>query len=87
MNSVLFKILSSNGNEIELNTDEATIIETQPYYTIELGSKKSSSGAIKQQVRPGKRYTQSYMMVLPQEKYIDFLNLITDQSDDFFSQR
>lgn len=82
--SILFT-LSGAVDSVTFNHDEATDTDTmKPYYSIEIGSERSAFGRIKQQVRPGKRYTKEYAMVLPLSKYISFINLLTDQSDNYF---
>lgn len=82
--SVRFKIYDSEDNEVQFNYDEATDRNTKEYFTIEKGQEKSSGGQIRTQIRPGLRFKKRYIMCLPESKYIDFVNLITNGSDDYY---
>ncbi len=85
--SQVFKIFDDGGNEVLFNHDEATDGgTTTPVYSIEMAQKVTAGNEIKQQIRPGKRYVKSYKMNLPQVKYLAFMNLLTNDSDDFFIQ-
>lgn len=78
-------ITSSNGNSVAFSSSEATDTGfTKPFYSINRGAEESAGGVIKQQIRPGKRFNKSYRMKLSESKYIDFMNMLTDQSDDFY---
>lgn len=83
--SVVFTITGSSGTSVSFEHDEATDTgQLKPYMKTEIGSERTSSGKIKQQARPGKRYSKTYLMALPLTKYIDFNNLITDQSNFYY---
>jgi hypothetical protein len=83
--SVLFTVTGSSGTSVSFDTDEATSgNDTTPTFSIEIGQEKTAGGVIKQQIRPGKRFRVSYAMVLEESKYIGWLNLITDGSNEYF---
>lgn len=83
--SVIFTLTGSSGTSVSFEHDEATDTgKMQPIVRIEFGSERSASGKIKQQIRNGKRFYKEYFMCLTTVKYIAFMNLFTDQSDDYF---
>ena len=85
MATQLFRIYDDATNETAFNTDEATDGENvAPTYSIELGTDVSAGGSLKMQIRPGKRFIKPYSMVLIQTKYLSFLNLITNNADNYF---
>lgn len=86
-NATLFTLIGSSGTEVAFATDEAVDRgTTKPFFSIEIGTEKSAGGRIKQQIRPGKRFVKTYQMNLTLAKYIAFLNLITDNSNNYFIQ-
>lgn len=82
--SVMFRIYDADNNEVSFNQDEATQKGIKDDDLMEIGNEKSAGGQLRQQIRPGKRYTQNYMMVLIESKYIDFINLITNNANDYY---
>ncbi len=82
--STIFKIYDASANEVQFLHDEAAASTTKGYFLIEKGQEKSSGGQIRTQIRPGLRYKQLFVMCLPETKYISFINLINNGSDDYF---
>lgn len=81
----LFKIQDEQDNEVEFDQTEATDTGTvKPFYTLEIGDAKSVNGNIIQQIRPGKRFTKKYQMVLEEAKYLSLLNLLTNNSNNYY---
>lgn len=80
-----FTIRSTAGNSVAFDSAEATdTAQTQPFYSVNRGAEESAGGSIKQQIRPGKRFNKTYQMNLTEAKYISFMNMITDQSNDYY---
>ena len=85
--SVLFKFFDSSDNEVSFNTDEATDTgQIKPIFAIEMSQEKSAGGQLKQQIRQGKRFLKIYEMNIPESKYIDFTNFITNGAIDYYIQ-
>ena len=80
-----FTIYDDDNNEIDIDSLEASdngfIL---PFYSMEMGSEKSSGGYIKQQIRPGLRYTKGYTLILTEARYIELVTLITNNSTNYY---
>jgi len=80
-----FNINDGNGNSVAFEQDEATDTGTTlPFYSMEMGDEKSSSGKLKQQIRPGKRFNKSFLLAITEAKYIDFTGLLTNNALDYY---
>jgi hypothetical protein len=83
--SNFFRLFDTAGNLVQFTDAEVTDTgNIAPYYTIEIGSEKSTTGDIKQQIRPGKRFNKTYMLCLSEAKYISLINFITNQAVDYY---
>jgi len=83
---MFFRIYSTiDSIGIEFDRNEATDTgKVGSIYTLEIGTAKTAGGRIIQQIRPGKRFVKGYRMILPQDKYISFMNLLTNNSNDYY---
>ena len=80
-----FTIYDDDNNNIAITALEASDSgHILPYYSMEMGSEKSSGGYIKQQIRPGLRFTKGYDLVLTEARYIELVNLLTNNSTNYF---
>ena len=80
-----FNIFDANGNSVSFSIEEATDTDTtKGSFSIDIASDLTAGGEIKMQIRPGKRYKESFEMILAESKYIDFINLLTNNSNDYF---
>ena len=80
-----FTIFDENGTGVEFNREEALDTGHLPdHYTFEMGIEKSAGAELKMQIRPGLRFNRTYEMALEETKYIEFFNLIRNNSDDYF---
>ena len=82
---MFFTLEGENGNSVEFDQLEATDTgKVLPYHKLEIGDAKASGGMIIQQIRPGRRFFKEYAMVLEEDKYLEFLHLVTDNSNNFY---
>lgn len=84
--SNFLKLFDSSGNSVQFIhtevTDGGAIL---PHYLVEIGTDKSTTGDIKQQIRPGKRFQKQYILCISEAQYINLVNLLTNGSDDYFA--
>lgn len=83
--SVFARIYGSSGRTLSFDNDEMTDTgQIKPSYGVQIGQKETAGSEIRQQIRPGLRFTKTYAMALPEAKYIAFCRLISDGSSDYF---
>ncbi len=79
------RIYDAEDNSVSFTSAEATDTGTvQPYYSILRGAEESAGGNIMQQIRPGKRFNKNYELNVAVAKYLSFMNLITNQANDYY---
>jgi len=82
--STIFTIYASNGTGVAFESgdyDEAG--EPMPAFSVEEDSDQTAGSVLVQQVRPGLRLNKTYQAFLPAQKYVNFMELLSSDSDAF----